>query len=84
VDCLSQVCKTRIDELSQALDTLAKRGPLRRLRPKAPLNEAVFARGEHRLPFTGSHAVQYLQFAAGAERDDNAVSRQVQLFEFGR
>ena len=27
VDCLSQAYKTRIDELSQALDTLAKRGP---------------------------------------------------------
>jgi uncharacterized protein len=27
VDCLSQAYKTRIDELSQALETLAKRGP---------------------------------------------------------
>lgn|SRR5277367_4278368 len=27
VDCLSQAYKTRIDELSQALDALAKRGP---------------------------------------------------------
>jgi uncharacterized protein len=27
MDCLSQAYKTRIDELSQALDTLAKRGP---------------------------------------------------------
>jgi uncharacterized protein len=27
MDCLSRVYKTRIDELSQAFDTLAKRGP---------------------------------------------------------
>jgi hypothetical protein len=36
----------------------------------------MFAGSEHRLRFTGSHAVQYLQLAAGAKRDDDAVSRQ--------
>jgi hypothetical protein len=47
--------------------------------------EAVFAEGEHRFPLsTGSHAVQDLQLAAGAKRDDNAIGRQVQLLELGR
>lgn len=37
-----------------------------------------------RLPCTGSHAVEDLQIAAGAKRDDDAIGRQIHLLQLGR
>src|SRR5580692_477047 len=63
---------------------LGETGTVLKYQAGSPSDEAVSAGSEHRMLLTVLHAVQNLQLTAGAKRDDNAVSGQVQLLELGR